>query len=59
MGSVPGWGIKIPHDAKLSQKINLKKKLVMSVPKWIVSATFPIVKTWKPLKCPSTVEGIN
>ena len=29
MGSIPGWGIKIPHDAKLSQK----KKLVMSLPK--------------------------
>ena len=25
MGSIPGWGIKIPHDAKLSQKKKKKK----------------------------------
>ena len=27
MGSIPGWGTKIPHAARYGQKIKKKKKL--------------------------------
>ena len=51
--SIPGWGTKIPHAMRHSQKTERKKKKKDTCTPMFTAALFTTANIWNQLKCPT------